>query len=139
MRTIDISVQDLIQNRNIIFGDSKDIIVNSMNRNEMTKHEGQDLINFLGNPETKVFTLGFKLEECSASFVDSIERAGILNPIAMVDNRILDGHHRLAVAWSLGMNVKICEYECYGEFDDSHLWEKAGTITSEGTPIKESM
>lgn len=122
MKTIIVNVDELIESDTIAFGDSEGMIEDRLDEGLLSFDEYDDLMTTMDKVETKKTVLHWKFEECSQDFVDSIVNDGILTPVAMLDDTILNGHHRLAVAQKLGINVPIDVYESWGEFETLHNW-----------------
>lgn len=132
MRKISVKVDDLINDPNVIFGDSEGVADDAHHSGSISYDEYLDIADCPSTVDAKMFTLDWKLEECSNRFLDSMEKVGVRNPLAMMDGRIMDGHHRMAAAWVLGIEIPIVEYDDYEEFHDYHEWEKVGTVHSDG-------
>lgn len=123
MKTIIVDVNDLVESNAIEFGDSEGMIEERLDSGLLSDDEYDDLMSTMGDAETKQIVLYWKYEECSRDFVDSIATNGITTPVAMLDDTILNGHHRLAVAQKLGINAPIDVYESWEEFEDCHDWD----------------
>lgn len=135
MRKISVKVDDLINDPNVIFGDSDGVADDALGSGSIDRMDYNNYTCNLQSKSTKMFTLNWKFDECGDRFLESIEKIGIRNPLAMMDGRIMDGHHRMAAAWVLGIEIPVIEYEDDDEFDNYHEWEKAGTIHSDGKPF----
>lgn len=138
MLTIDVFVDDLIADYSVTFGDSDGVVSEAYDSGSLDRDKWLDLSDCPSDPETKMFTLDWKLQECSDRFLNSIERDGIRNPVAMMDGTIMDGHHRMAAGYVLGMKIPVVVYDSWEEFDNNHQWEKAGTVHSDGELLKET-
>lgn len=122
MKTIIVDVNELVESNTVAFGDSEGMIEDRLDSGLLSNDEYDDLMTTMDNVETKKIVLRWKFEECSQDFIDSIVNDGILTPVAMLDDTILNGHHRLAVAQKLGINIPIDVYESWGEFETLHDW-----------------
>lgn len=132
MQATEFCVIDLVMSDEVIFGDSGDVIHNSFQDGDICEDDWIGMTNTPTSPESKEYTLAHKLAECSEDFLDSIRSKGIKNPVAMLNNTIMDGHHRLAAALFLGIKVPVVVYDDWDEFDDNHHWEIPGTCHSDG-------
>lgn len=127
MKTIIADVNDLVESSKIEFGDSEGMIEDRLDSGLLSDDEYDCLMSTMGDAETKQIVLHWKYEECSQDFVDSIATNGITTPVAMLDDTILNGHHRLAVAQKLGINALIDVYESWEEFENFHDWDSGMT------------
>lgn len=139
MHAIEILVDDLIADHCVTFGDSDGVMSDAYDSGEISREAYLDLYDCPSDPDAKMFTLDWKLGECSDRFLNSIQLDGIRNPVAMMDGTIMDGHHRMAAAYALGIKVPVMVYDSWEEFDSNHQWEKAGTVHSDGELFKESL
>lgn len=131
MRTIQIDPIDLV-NDSTVFHDSEGMIEDKFHNGEISEEEYDYLIDSCGTAETKQKVLDWKLEECSQTFINSIKRAGVSNPVAMLHNGIMNGHHRLAVGQLLGIKVPVDVYDTWREFENNHKWEVRGLVDCYG-------
>lgn len=123
MKTIIVDVNDLLKSNTIEFGDSEGMIEERLDSGLLSDDEFDDLMGSMDDAETKQIVLHWKYEECSQDFINSIASNGITTPVAMLDDTILNGHHRLAVAQKLGINAPIDVYESWEEFEILHDWD----------------
>ena len=128
MKTVEFNVDELIKSDSIHFGDSEDMILHRAECDLLTDEEYQCLTATMNAPETKQIVLDWKLDECTDDFIESIASEGIVNPVAMVNNVVVNGHHRLAVAKEIGMAVPVAIYDSWQEFDEKHVWNLDGTM-----------
>lgn len=137
MQATEFCVNDLVNSDKVIFGDSSDVVQTSFDSGDLDESDWIKMENAPTSKASKEFTIGYKLEECSEEFLESIRAKGIKNPIAMLDNTIMDGHHRLAAARYLGIKVPVMVYDSWEEFDNNHRWEIPGTCHSDGEVFTE--
>ena len=128
MKTITVNVNEFVQSEEISFGDSEGMIEDKLEDDILTMEEYDHLMATMNTAKTKQIVLDWKLYECSEDFIESIVSDGILNPVAMVDNTIVNGHHRLAVAQSLNISVPLNVYDSWHEFDNLHEWNAEDTM-----------
>lgn len=138
MHRTEFFVEDLINNDEIFFGDSS-VTASRAHRSGVI----DDLTNEMcqcgsANKDAKLVTMELKLNECSQEFIDSVATHGITNPVGMLGDTIMDGHHRLAVAQHLGIKVPVNVCENWDEFDLVHRWEVKGSIDSLGNLMTET-
>ena len=126
------TISQLVEDDTIEFNDSEGMIMDKLELGKINNEQYIELIHTMNSPLTKQIVLDWKLKECSDTFIDSIRRAGILTPVAMMNNCVLNGHHRIAVAQHLGIDVPVDVYETFDEFDDLHQWETAGLVDCNG-------
>lgn len=69
----------------------------------------------------KMQILALKIERINPDFVSSIRKNGILLPVKYdpTSDRLINGHHRVAVAWLLG--IEEIPFDLDGEGDDWDL------------------
>lgn len=127
MKTIILDVNELVKSNAIEFGDSEGMIEERLNSGLLSDDEFDDLMGSMDDAETKQIVLHWKYEECSQDFINSIASNGITTPVAMLNDTILNGHHRLAVAQKLGINAPIDVYESWEEFENFHDWDSGMT------------
>lgn len=132
MQTYNVSVDHLVNSRDIGFSDSEGMIEDKRVDGQISFEERNELFATMSSAETKQKVLDWKLEECSDKFIDSIRRLGILNPVALIYNEVVNGHHRIAVAQHLGIEIPVEDYNNWEEFDIKHRWESAGLVDSSG-------
>ena len=132
MQSTTMTLSQLIEDDTIEFCDSEGMIDEKHEMGELEPELYMELIHTMESPETKQKVLNWKLEECSETFIESIRRSGIRTPIAMMDNNVMNGHHRIAVAQHLGIDVPVDIYESFDEFDDLHQWETTGLVDCNG-------
>lgn len=137
MQATEFCVNDLVMSDEVIFGDSSDVVYTSFEAGDLCEADWRSMDNTPTSVSSKEFTLNYKLGECSEEFLESIRVKGIKNPIAMLDNTIMDGHHRLAAAQYLGIKVPVMVYDSWTEFDNNHRWEVPGTCHSDGEVFTE--
>lgn len=133
MKSTTFSPQEMIQNDLIGFSDSEGMIEDKRAEGEISDEEHMDLFYTMDTPETKRIVLQWKLEECASDFIDSIREIGIKTPIAILDGNVLNGHHRIAVAQHLGIDVPVDIYDSWEEFDSLHRWSSPNLVDCDGT------
>lgn len=135
MITETLYAHDLIGNADISFSDSESMIEEKYEFGIIEREEYECLMNTLADANTKQKVLDWKLEECDERFIRSVTNCGIRIPIAMVENEILNGHHRIAVAQLLGIKIPVDMYDTFQEFTNLHEWLSKGLIESNGEMI----
>lgn len=128
METISVIVDEMINSDIIAFGDSEGMIQQRLDDGLLTEDEYEILMGSMDTPETKQLILDWKFDECSADFIESIATEGIVNPVAVLDDTVLNGHHRLAVAQKIGIPVPVNVYEYWLEFEKYHKWNPGSTM-----------
>ena len=123
MKTVLMSVEEIVNNEDICFSDSEGMIQDKFDMNVIGAIECDELFATMNTPQTKQRVLDWKLEECAPKFIESIERIGIRGPVAIMDNWVWNGHHRIAVAQHLGIKVPVNIYDDWDDFDNGYEWE----------------
>lgn len=132
MQNVTMSVSDLLDNPEIEFCDSGDMIADKHKSGEIWDHEYDELMSTQTTKETKQRVLDWKPEECDEAFINSIDLFGIANPIALLNNVVNNGHHRIAAAQHLGIDIPVDIYDSWDEFDRLHEWDKPGLVNCWG-------
>lgn len=137
MKIVEFNVEDLLNDDSIEFCDSSSVLDDAFSSDRIDEMSLIEMSSNVATRATKEFTLNVKWDECTLDFVDSIVNHGISNPVAILNSMILDGHHRMAVAWKHNLPLPVQIFDSWEEFDEKHVWEKKGQITSYGEEIME--
>lgn len=132
MKSTVMSPAQMIRDDSIGFSDSEGMIGDKFDMNVIGAIEFDELFATMNSPETKQRVLDWKLEECAPEFIESIQKIGIKTPVAILDGNIMNGHHRIAVALFLGIDIPVDIYDSWEEFDSLHQWSSPNLVDCDG-------
>lgn len=119
MQTANMSVQSLIDSEDIQFGDSEFYLEDMLNDGEVDSDSYLFYTSKAGNPFAKSLIIDIKFSECAPEFIESVQDYGVERPVTIIENTVIDGHHRLAVAHNLDMEVPVRIFADWDEWGNT--------------------
>lgn len=109
-------VSEIVNSEDIEFGDSSWYLDEMFKDGGIQTEDYEFYTSRAGNPFAKDLVLDIKFSECEPEFIESIRESGIRRPVTIVDNTVIDGHHRLAVARHLGIEALVKVFDNWEEW-----------------------